>query len=381
MTTGGTPTGDGSHHDPNNTEMNHEGWGQPQGGQDNGQPGYGQPGQSYGQPEQPGQQSYPGGGYGQPGQQSDPGSSDYGQPGQESYPDSGSYGQPGQQPYPGGGYGQPGQQSYPGGSYGQPGQEPYPGGGYGQPGQQPFPGGGYGQPGQESYPGGNYGDSFGGAGAAGAVVTAGKIDAPNVISTAWNLFKNNPVPWIVLALAMFVANGIASFISRSDMLGVAFLGSLLSFAVSFVFQAFLIRGALLEVDGHKPEIADFFKLTNFGAFVVASVIIGIATVIGMFLLVIPGLVVMFFLYWTLHFVIDRNMNAIDALKSSFNAIKSDGGNLFVLALLNVLIIIVGLIALFVGLLVAMPIVMLASTVAYRTITGPTDFSRAEKAAA
>ena len=342
MTTGGTPTGDGSHHDPNNTGMNHEGWGQPQGGQDNGQPGYGQPGQSYGQPEQPGQQSYPGGGYGQPGQQSDPGSSDYGQPGQESYPDSGSYGQPGQQPYPGGGYGQPG---------------------------------------QESYPGGNYGDSFGGAGAAGAVVTAGKIDAPNVISTAWNLFKNNPVPWIVLALAMFVANGIASFISQSDMLGVAFLGSLLSIAVSFVFQAFLIRGALLEVDGHKPEIADFFKLTNFGAFVLASVIIGIATFIGMFLLVIPGLVVMFFLYWTLHFVIDRNMNAIDALKSSFNAIKSDGGNLFVLALLNVLIIIVGFIALFVGLLVAMPIVMLASTVAYRTITGPSDFSRAEKAAA
>lgn len=122
-------------------------------------------------------------------------------------------------------------------------------------------------------------------------------------------------------------------------------------------------------------------MTNFGAFVLASVVIGIATVIGMFLLVIPGLVVMFFLYWTLHFVIDRNMNAIDALKSSFNAIKSDGGNLFVLALLNVLIIIVGFIALFVGLLVAMPIVMLASTVAYRTITGPSDFSRAEKAAA
>lgn len=256
------------------------------------------------------------------------------------------FGYQGQEPYPGQGYGQ---------TYGQQGQEPYPGQGYDQSGQQQFYAG---QPG------------------VGGAVPPGKLSATDAISAGWQLFKNNPVPWILFALAMLLASVVTGVISGSDSAGLSFIGNILNIAVSFVFSAFLIRGALLEIDGHKPEIGDFFKLHNFGWFVLASIIVGIATTIGMFLLIIPGILILFFTYWTNFFVIDRNMTAMDAIKSSFNAIKTDGGNLFVLAILNVLIVIVGALVLLVGLLVAMPVATLASAVAYRAITGPSDFSRA-----
>lgn len=320
MTTGGTPPGDEFPNDPYGSGTGQQNWGQHQGGdQGYGQQGYGR--QGYGQ------EPYPGQGYGQQG-----------------YPDQG-YGQQGygQEPYPGQGYGQQG--------YGHQG--------YGDPAY----GAGYPQPGQGGGP-----------------LMTGSVSPTGAIGAGWQLFKNNPLPWVLITLAMLVANGVVSSLSNADSGGVASLATLLSIAVSILFQAFMIRGALLEVDGHKPAIGDFFKLHNFGAFVIAAILVWFATVVGFILLIIPGIVVAFLLYWTLHFVVDRNMSPIDAMKSSFNAIKSDAGNLFALAVLNILVVIAGVLALFVGLLVATPVVTLATVFAYRVITGPSEFSRAATSA-
>src|SRR5699024_9728420 len=141
-----------------------------------------------------------------------------------------------------------------------------------------------------------------------------------------------------------------------------------------VLQAFMLRGALLEVDGYKPALGDFFRLHNFGWFVVAAIIVGILTKLGLVIVIIGAFVVGFFLSLPLYFLVATNITAI-------NAIKSDAGNLFVLAILNTLITIVGFLLVFVGLLAAMPIVMLASMVAYRSVTGPSDFSRQASVAA
>lgn len=257
------------------------------------------------------------------------------------------------------------------------GQQSY-GQGHGQ--QQP-----YGQEqgyGQQQFGQQPYGTAYPNPGAANiGTVATGKIGATDAISAGWNLFKNNPLPWVLITLILLVASGVLGAISNSDSATVALLFNLITIVVSFLMQAFMIRGALLEVDGHKPAIGDFFKLHNFGAFVIASILVGIATMIGMIALIIGAFVVAFFLYWTLNFVIDRNMGPIDAIQSSFNAIKTDAGNLFVLAILNTVILVVGAMLLGVGLLVAMPLAMLASMVAYRAITGPSDFSRQASALA
>lgn len=288
----------------------------------------------------------------------------------------------GQQPYPG----QGGYEPYPGqgGGY-----EPYPGQGYGQPGyeqpgygQQGYGQQGYGQPGYGQQP---YGDpaygGYGQPGPGGAPATAGRVSPTGAVSAGWQMFKNNPVPWLLITLASGVVSGFVSAFSTDESGAVMFIAQLLSFVVGLLFQAFIVRGALLEVDGHRPSFGDFFKLHNFGWFVVAAILVGIATFVGVFLLIVGAFVVAFFLYWTQYFVVDRNMTATDAIVSSFRAVKSDAGNLLALALLNVLIIIAGTLALLVGLFVAIPVTTLASVYAYRVITGPSEFSRTAAAAA
>lgn len=318
MTTGGTPGGDGFPHDPRHSGSGQQGWG----------PGYGEqaPGSAHGQ------EPYPGQGYGQQG-------------------------------YPGQGYAQ---EPYPGQGYG---QEPYPGQGYGQQnyGQQPF--------GDPAY-GGAYGPGAPGAGP----VTTGRLSATDAVGAGWRLFRDNPLPWVLITVASVVVSGIAGQLANSDSAAVIFLAQVLSFVIGLLFQAFVVRGALLEVDGHKPSFGDFFRLHNFGWFVVAAILVAVATTIGLIALIIGAFVVAFFLYWTQYFVIDRNMTATDAIVSSFNAIKSDPGTLLALAALNILIIVLGTLALLVGLLVAIPVTTLASVYAYRVITGPSGFSRTATAA-
>jgi len=280
----------------------------------------------------------------------------------------------GQFPPPGGpgydqGYGQQG--------YGQP-QQGYGQEGYGQQayGQQGYGQQGYGQP--------AYGDpalgGYGQPGPGGAPVMPGRVSPTDAVSAGWRMFKNNPLPWVLITVASVVVSGVLTQFTTNESAGVMFVAQVLSFAVSLLFQAFVVRGALLEVDGHKPSFGDFFKLHNFGWFVVAAILVGIATFVGVFLLIVGAFVVAFFLYWTQYFVVDRNMTATDAIVSSFRAVKSDAGSLLALALLNVLVIIVGTLALLVGLLVAIPLTTLASVYAYRVITGPSDFSRTATAA-
>ncbi|MDI9916253.1 hypothetical protein [Rhodococcus sp. IEGM 1379] len=261
---------------------------------------------------------------------------------------------PGNYPPPGGNY------PPPQGNYPPPGGNPPPPGNYPPPGGYPPPpqGGNFPPP-----PANNYGAGFGPQLSVGAALTYG-----------WERFKNNALVWIGVTLAAVVISGLIQLVfgsasSPGEISALALIGSLVSAIVGFLIQAAFIRGALHEVDGNKPVFGSFVQLTNVGAIVLASVIISIASGIGLVLCVIPGLVVIFLTYYTLTFVVDQNQDAISGIKSSFALTSKNVGPLLLLALALIGINIVGAILLLVGLLVTLPISLIASTYAYRVLTG------------
>lgn len=286
-----------------------------------------------------------------------------------------------------GGYGTPGAYgSQPGGAqpggYGQPGDYGQQGG-YGQPGGYGAPGDPYAAPGQPAYgaqPGNPYGAAPNAGGAYGAVA-APQFSVGEALSYAWERYKANPVPWIVVVLIGAVIAGVISYLGErvgGDHLVITWAFSLIGTIVSYFFQGALTRGALDEVGGTKPAIGNFFNFQNVGAVIIAALLVGIGTGIGIALCVIPGLVFAFLAYWTLAFVVDRNLSPIEAIKASFSVISKNAGQLFPLALVNALLLIVGAILCGIGLLVTAPIVMISSIYAYRVFTGgqPTPLSSA-----
>ncbi|MCX5045287.1 hypothetical protein OG921_19155 [Aldersonia sp. NBC_00410] len=310
----------------------------PQGGQ----PGPPPQGPGYGPPPQ-------GPGYGPPPGQSGP------------PPGPGGYGPP----PGGGGYGPP-----PGG-YGPPP------GGYGPPpgsyGQQPPQGGGYPPP-----PG--YGDPYpaapGGYGA-GGFDQGPQFSVGAAIGYGWEKYKNNALVWIGIALAAILIQAVLRFVfngfsvTSTNFSVLSIVGALVLFVVGVLIQAAFVQGALHEVDGRRPNFESFFRWENIGQLVIASLLVGLATWIGLILCIIPGIVIGFLLFYTLQFVIDQRQDAVDAMKSSYKLISANVGPLLLLALACIGLNIVGALLCLVGLLVSAPVTLIAVTYAYRVLVrGP-----------
>ena len=211
--------------------------------------------------------------------------------------------------------------------------------------------------------------------------TGSALTVGDAIGYGWARFKANPWTWIgavvIAAVIQSVLNTLFGNRSalRVDTFAQSFwtvnwiIGSILATVVGYLINAALVRGALDEVDGRHPGLGAFFRFANVGNVILASILVGVLTAIGFILFVIPGVIVAFLSWWTLHFVIDRDEQAVEGIRSSFRAISSQAGTLFLLALALIGINILGAILLGLGLLVTIPLSIIASTYAYRVVSG------------
>jgi len=267
-------------------------------------------------------------------------------------------------------YGQQPPQGPPGEpNYGQPPSNPY-GQPYGQPaGQSP-----YGQ-----VPGGNapfsVGDAFG---------------------YGWNKFKANLGPILIATLVMLAVVAVIQILqfavtggseatfeidpntgeltsTSSGMVGGSIIASLFFGGLSFLAQLFIqsgiVKGSLDLTRGKPISLGSMFSGIDFVQVLIASLILAVATIIGIVLCVLPGLAVMFLTSFTLYFIIDKELPAIEAIKASISFTMANAGTLIVFFLACIAAYIVGAVLCGVGLLVAIPVVVIAQAYTYRTLQG------------
>src|SRR6185312_8632079 len=155
--------------------------------------------------------------------------------------------------------------------------------------------------------------------------TSNALTVGDAVGYGWARFKANPWTWVgavvIAAVIQSVLNTLFGERSalRVDTFGQSFwtvnwiIGSILATVVGYLINAALVRGALDEVDGRRPALGAFFRFANVGNVILASIVVGVLTAIG--------------------------------------------------------IIILGAIALGLGLLVTIPLSIIASTYAYRVVSG------------
>ncbi len=325
----------------------------------------------------------PGGGYPPPGQ------GGYPPPGQGGYPP------PGQRPPTArtrrlsaasaagqGGYPPPQQGGYP---------PPPPPSGYPPPPQQ----GGYPPPpqGAPGYPPAGY--QAGPPGYGGAQ----PFNVGEAFSWAWNKFSKNAAPLIIATLVyglivivlQFIINllqaavspGVSDYTSDSSGFSyswsttsmglggilISIVGWFVMLIVGAAIQSGFLSGVLDIANGQQVSVGSFFRPRNIGQVIVAGLIVGVITTIGFFLCVIPGLLASILLIFTVVALLDRNLSAVDAVKTSFETSKANFGPAFLTWLVGIAIIFVGALLCGVGLLVAVPVASLFLVFAWRRITG------------
>ena len=200
------------------------------------------------------------------------------------------------------------------------------------------------------------------------------ISVSKIFGKAWELFKANGSDLVVVT---FIYVFLSSTLSIVDSLteGSPFIIVLIISIICGIAQMILALGfnfiLLNTIDGNKFHLQELFNKrspTLIFQYIVGSILSGVAIVLGFIFLIIPGIYLAIRLqYFTLCILEQEVPDCGKALNESWNMTEGHVLDLFSLGILSICLVILGLIALFVGLFVAIPVAGLMSAVAYRIL--------------
>jgi uncharacterized membrane protein len=190
------------------------------------------------------------------------------------------------------------------------------------------------------------------------------------ISFGWRTVTGNLWFFVCVGLIVVVSGSMSQVLRKTGLSSAAFFPiiGLAFWALQIFVQLGATKVALKSCDGINATISDLFSQGRlFLRYLGASILYGLIVAGGFILLIVPGIV------WAIKFsyfsyaIVDKDLGIIASLKESARITSGSKWNLFLFGLLLVLINFIGAIALGVGLLVTIPLSMVASAFAYRKL--------------
>ncbi|HWK39229.1 MAG TPA: DUF975 family protein [Hyphomicrobium sp.] len=206
------------------------------------------------------------------------------------------------------------------------------------------------------------------------------LSVGDCIRFAWETFKRRP--WILIGaflLAIIISNipnllGTEPEFTPEGEIILQMPGALdvVAFILSVVVAVLVWTGLITfflrahdNVEG--VQLADLWNPAPFWRFLGAHILTGIVVALGFLAFVVPGIILALGLAFVPYLVVERGLGPIEAMKESWRVTKGYKGQMGLLLLALIGIIILGLLALGIGVFVAAPIAMLAMTHAYRVL--------------
>jgi uncharacterized membrane protein len=204
----------------------------------------------------------------------------------------------------------------------------------------------------------------------------------DALGYGWARFRGSPTTYalgvLVLAGGLAVA-AVAGALVQTAMvdvtsgLGVSLLAGALAVGLlvlaAQVLGAGFLRGALGVTEGRPFEVRDVLRTEGIGRIVTTGLVIAAGTFLGSLLCYLPGLAVAFLTQWSLYFVIDRGLGPGAAIRASVDLVTSRLTESLVWFVVGGLVVAAGAALCGVGLLVALPVVLLGGAYTYRALTG------------
>jgi uncharacterized membrane protein len=193
------------------------------------------------------------------------------------------------------------------------------------------------------------------------------------LTFGWETFKNNALFLIGLYVAVGVITGVlerADEYAAVDSTYFSFVIGVIAFLVNMLLELGLIAINLKFKDDINPEFVDLFnRLPLVFHYTAASILYAAMVIVGLVFFIVPGIYLGVRFHFYGYFIVEEEAGPIEALQKSSALTEGVRMDLFLLGLMLIGINIVGLICLFVGLLVSLPITGLAMAYVYRALLG------------
>lgn len=187
------------------------------------------------------------------------------------------------------------------------------------------------------------------------------------VKFGWKTTKENFAFFFKVLLILLAIEIVSSMIGKSlESSGAKDLVNFLFWVVQVVINIGLVKIALKFYDHKKADFADLYDhYPLFLNYFLGSVLTGFIVMIGLILLIIPGIIFSIRLQFVSYLIIDRNLGPVEAVKKSWNMTKNHIWDLFLFGLVIGLVNVLGFLALGIGLLWTIPTTSLATAFVYR----------------
>lgn len=198
-----------------------------------------------------------------------------------------------------------------------------------------------------------------------------KFTIGGAIGFGWGAAKQNLGYFIIVAIILVVIFGgldrLAAFLTERNVVLSLFVG-LISGVLNVLTQLGFVKIALKCCDAVRPKVGDLFNcvplLINY---FIGSVLYGLIICCGIVLLIVPGIVWAVKFQFYPYFIMEKGLGPVEALKMSSRIAKGSKWHLFLFDLVSMGVILLGVLALLVGLIVAIPVVMVGTATIYRKL--------------
>jgi len=203
------------------------------------------------------------------------------------------------------------------------------------------------------------------------------IDIKASLQFGWDTLRANVSFFLKLLVALIVLAMIpAMIIGKIATAAGLYIGIPLQF-LNLAWQSILGMGVLsicLKLYDQKPvEISDLWScIPKILDYIIVKFAYSLIVGIGLVLLIIPGLIWAMQFYLASYLVVDRGTGAIAALKGSSAITRGAKWDLGVFASVLLGVNIIGILCLGIGLMITLPVTMLASVFVYRKLLTQTE---------
>lgn len=193
---------------------------------------------------------------------------------------------------------------------------------------------------------------------------AGVLSIGGCLERSWNLLKANFWPLVGCTFVLFVVMMIAQ--------SIPLLGLLVSILLTGVFYGGLYLYYLKKIRGQPAELGDAFAGFSlaFLPLMLATLVSTLLTMVGFLLLILPGIYLAVSYAFTYMLVIDKRLEFWAAMEVSRRVITAQWFRMFALILLGAIIAALGVIGLFIGVFITLPIMIGAIAYAYEDLCNP-----------
>ena len=197
-----------------------------------------------------------------------------------------------------------------------------------------------------------------------------EFSVSEAVRFGWNSFKERPLFFIGATIFIFFLNIAANW--ASGVIAVGDVGIFASIVASFLLStligigmtAFFLKAA---ADRMAVALADFWHPSSYWKYLGASILQMIVIIIGFILLIVPGIIFSLMFIFTPYIVVERSLTPLEAMKESARLTRGFKWKLFLFVIVSFVLNIIGALLLLVGLLVTIPLTMIALAHAYKVL--------------